>query len=58
MSDNNKNVAVIGAGIVGVSTAIWLQRAGFKVILIDREGVAAGTSYGMPVSWLVQQLFL
>ena len=31
---------------MGVSTAIWLQRSGFKVILIDREGVAAGTSYG------------
>ena len=42
----NKTVAIIGAGIVGVSTAIWLQRAGHKVLLIDREGPAAGTSYG------------
>ena len=42
----NKRVAVIGAGVVGVSTAIWLQRAGFEVVLIDREGPAAGTSYG------------
>ena len=41
-----KKAVVIGAGIVGVSTAIWLQRAGFKVCLIDRKGVAAGTSYG------------
>lgn len=41
-----KHVAVIGAGIVGVSTAIWLQRAGARVTLIDREGPAAGTSYG------------
>ncbi|MEM6595676.1 MAG: FAD-dependent oxidoreductase, partial [Pseudomonadota bacterium] len=41
-----KTVAVVGAGIVGVSTAIWLQRDGHKVILIDREGPAAGTSYG------------
>ncbi|MEM7290235.1 MAG: FAD-dependent oxidoreductase, partial [Pseudomonadota bacterium] len=37
---------VIGAGIVGVSTAIWLQRAGVNVTIIDREGFAAGTSYG------------
>ncbi|MEM7545320.1 MAG: FAD-binding oxidoreductase [Pseudomonadota bacterium] len=39
-------VVVIGAGIVGVSTAIWLQRAGVPVLLIDREGPASGTSYG------------
>lgn len=42
----SKKVAVIGAGIVGVSTAIWLQRAGHSVTLIDREGPAGGTSYG------------
>ena len=41
-----KTVAVIGAGIVGVSTAIWAQRDGHNVILIDREGPAAGTSFG------------
>ncbi len=46
MSDSFKTAIVIGAGIVGVSTAIWLQRSGCKVTLIDREGVAAGTSYG------------
>ena len=46
MSDTPKTVAIIGAGIVGVSTAIWLQRDGHKVILIDREGPAAGTSFG------------
>jgi len=43
---NSKKVAVIGAGIVGVSTAIWLRRRGHEVVLIDREGPAAGTSYG------------
>ena len=42
----SKTIAVVGAGIVGVSTAIWAQRDGHKVILIDREGPAAGTSYG------------
>ncbi len=41
-----KTTVVIGAGIVGVSTAIWLQRNGHKVILIDKEGPAGGTSYG------------
>lgn len=37
---------VAGAGIVGVSTALWLQRAGYEVTLVDREGPAAGTSFG------------
>lgn len=46
MSEPVKKIAVIGAGIVGVSTAIWLQRTGHQVTLIDREGVAAGASYG------------
>jgi len=41
-----KTVAIIGAGIVGVSTAIWLQRDGHDVILIDRLGPAEGTSFG------------
>ena len=41
-----KTVAIVGAGIVGVSTAIWALRDGHKVILIDREGPAAGTSFG------------
>lgn len=41
-----KTVAVIGAGIVGVSTAISLQREGHDVILIDKAGPAEGTSYG------------
>ncbi len=43
---DSKTVVVIGAGIVGVSTAIWLQREGHKVVIVDRKGPAEGTSYG------------
>jgi D-amino-acid dehydrogenase len=46
MPHSKQNVAIIGAGIVGVSTAIWLQRAGHDVTLIDPAGPAGGTSYG------------
>ena len=42
----NKTVAIVGAGIVGVATAVWLQREGYNVILIDRAGPGEGTSYG------------
>lgn len=43
---DRKTIVIIGAGIVGVSTAIWLQRAGHDVTLIDRAGPAEGTSFG------------
>ncbi len=39
-------VIVVGAGIVGVSTALWLQRDGHAVTLIDRLGPGEGTSHG------------
>ncbi len=39
-------VAVLGAGIVGISAAVWLRRAGLEVALIDREAPGAGATYG------------
>ncbi|MEM9578969.1 MAG: FAD-dependent oxidoreductase [Pseudomonadota bacterium] len=43
-----QTVAVVGAGIVGVSTAVWLRRKGIDVILIDRDrpGSTNSASYG------------
>jgi len=41
-----QHVAVIGAGIVGASSAIWLRRAGLDVTLIDKGEPGMGTSYG------------
>jgi len=46
MNNNNKTIAVIGAGIVGTSCALWLQKKGFAVILIDPEKPGSGTSSG------------
>ena len=42
----NLRVAVIGAGIVGLSCALWLIKAGYKVTIIDRGAPGEGTSYG------------
>ncbi len=40
------SVCVLGAGIVGVSCALELQRQGFQVTLIDRSEAVIETSYG------------
>ncbi|WP_375229262.1 NAD(P)/FAD-dependent oxidoreductase [Roseobacter sp. S98] len=40
------HVVIVGAGIVGVSTGIWLRRAGLDVTIIDRAGPGKGTSHG------------
>lgn len=37
---------VLGAGIVGVSTALHLQARGRKVVLLDRDQPGTGTSHG------------
>ncbi|WP_424830659.1 NAD(P)/FAD-dependent oxidoreductase [Ruegeria sp.] len=39
-------VIVIGAGVVGISTALELQRLGHSVRVFDRKGIAAETSAG------------
>ncbi|ANN71711.1 NAD(P)/FAD-dependent oxidoreductase [Bordetella bronchialis] len=39
-------ITIIGAGIVGVASALWLQRSGFSVTLIDRGAVGEGASFG------------
>jgi D-amino-acid dehydrogenase len=41
-----KNVIVLGAGIVGISAALHLQKRGVSTVLVDRQGPGEGTSYG------------
>ncbi|AYG58169.1 NAD(P)/FAD-dependent oxidoreductase [Rhizobium jaguaris] len=41
-----KDAIVLGAGIVGVSTAIHLQRRGRQVTLVDRKAPGEETSFG------------
>lgn len=40
------NVAVVGAGMVGLATAWFLQEHDVQVTVVDRVGVAAGASWG------------
>ncbi|WP_086791906.1 NAD(P)/FAD-dependent oxidoreductase [Streptomyces thermovulgaris] len=48
-------VAVVGAGMVGLSTAWFLQERDVEVTVYDREGVAAGSSWGN-AGWLTPGL--
>jgi len=41
-----RSAVVVGAGIVGLSTAWFLQERGVEVTVVDRRGVAAGASWG------------
>ncbi|PJM95915.1 NAD(P)/FAD-dependent oxidoreductase [Streptomyces sp. CB01373] len=50
-----RRVAVVGAGMVGLSTAWFLQERGVDVTVYDREGVAAGSSWGN-AGWLTPGL--
>jgi D-amino-acid dehydrogenase len=40
------HATIIGAGIIGMSTAAFLQREGFAVTVIDRVGPGEGCSFG------------
>lgn len=46
-----RRVVVVGAGMVGLATAWFLQEHGVEVTVVDRDGVAAGSSWGN-AGWL------
>ena len=46
MDANRRSTTVLGAGVAGLSTALYLQRSGHQVMVIDPMPPAGGTSYG------------
>ena len=50
-----RSAIVVGAGIVGLSTAWFLQDRGVSVTVVDRTGVAAGASWGN-AGWIAPAL--
>lgn len=50
-----EHVAIVGAGMVGLATAWYLQERGVRVTVLDRTGVAAGSSWGN-AGWLTPGL--
>lgn len=41
-----ETIAVVGAGVVGLCTALQAQRKGYRVTLIDRDAPGKGASFG------------
>ena len=46
MTEKNLKIGVVGAGIQGVCTALFLQKKGYQVILFDRDQPINSASYG------------
>ena len=46
MTSRPPTLIVLGAGVAGLSTALYLQRSGQQVLVIDPLPPAGGTSYG------------
>ncbi|MEM5513983.1 FAD-dependent oxidoreductase [Pseudoalteromonas sp. AS84] len=58
MAEQNKQqIAVVGAGIIGICCALNLQRAGFDVTLYDENGLAQGCSKGNAGHFATEQIF-
>ncbi|NHI11900.1 D-amino-acid dehydrogenase [Streptomyces sp. KO7888] len=53
--DRPERVAVVGAGMVGLSTAWFLQEHGADIVVYDRGDVASGSSWGN-AGWLTPSI--
>ena len=51
MNLEKKNIIIVGAGIIGISSALYLIRRGCKITLIDKDFKGKPASYGN-ASWL------
>jgi len=51
------DVIIVGAGIIGLSIAHYLQQEGRKVTLIDRKGIAQEASFGNAGAFALADIF-
>ncbi len=48
LESKQKHVLVIGAGLVGLASALWLQKFGHQVTIVDRDPPLPGASCAPP----------
>ena len=46
MGNKSEEITILGAGIIGICTALSLRERGFRVTVLDRNPPAEGASYG------------
>jgi D-amino-acid dehydrogenase len=56
-SQTHADIAVVGAGIVGVACALQLARQGKRVVVIDRHDPGQGASFGNAGHLATEQVF-
>ena len=42
----NKQVTIVGGGVIGLCCAYFLQKSGYEVTIIDKGDITTGTSFG------------
>lgn len=56
-TNNTKQVAIIGAGIIGINCAIALQKRGYQVTVFDHRPVGEGCSKANAGHFATEQIF-
>lgn len=54
---DNADIAVVGAGIIGVACALLLARQGLRVVVIDQQDPGHGASFGNAGHLATEQVF-
>ncbi|WP_025126630.1 FAD-binding oxidoreductase [Pseudomonas sp. PH1b] len=54
---NTPDIAIVGAGIIGVACALQLARQGLRVVLLDQQPPGLGASFGNAGHMATEQVF-
>lgn len=55
--DSKPDIAVVGAGVIGVACALALSQRGLKVLVLDSDSPGMGASYGNAGHMATEQVF-
>ncbi|MCK0745993.1 NAD(P)/FAD-dependent oxidoreductase [Chromohalobacter nigrandesensis] len=54
---NHADIIVIGAGVVGIASALALSRQGLRVLVVDKQAPGMGASFGNAGHMATEQVF-
>ncbi|WP_110654499.1 NAD(P)/FAD-dependent oxidoreductase [Salinicola halimionae] len=56
-TESNADIVVVGAGLIGVTSALALARQGHRVLVLDKQEPGRGASYGNAGHMATEQVF-